>query len=191
MKFNRYLCMLGVLTAGLTRSVPSHADEPEPESLLKGNKANERNTDVASSGFEMPYHATPESKDATEIVISAGGLASAGNSRSIAVTSAGKFRLRRGSDQLGAAIAANYAESAIDKGQGLQTTVENFQGKLRYDRFLAGSFAVFDVSSNDAINPEKEYVGGSPLEPVIVFLTGSTTFLICSVFEVPSRGSTG
>ena len=147
MKLNHYLCMLGVLMAGLTLGIPSHAEEPQPESLLKGNKANEGNTDVASSGFEMPYHATPQTKDATELVISAGGLASAGNSRSLAATSAGKFRLRRGSDQLGAGISANYAESAIDKGQGLQTTVENFQGKLRYDRFLAGSLAVFGALS--------------------------------------------
>jgi putative salt-induced outer membrane protein len=145
--YSHYLCMLGVLMAGLTRSIPSHADEPQPESLLKGNKANEGNTDVASSGFEMPYHATPKTKDATELVISAGGLASAGNSRSLAATSAGKFRLRRGSDQLGAGLSANYAESAIEKGQGLQTTVENFQGKLRYDRFLAGSFAAFGALS--------------------------------------------
>jgi len=147
MKLNRYLCMLSVLMAALTRSIPSHAEEPEPESLLEGNKATEGNTDVASSGFELPYHAKPDAKDATEFVISAGGLASAGNSRSLAVTSAGRFRLRRGSDQLGAGIAANYAESAIDKGQGLQTTVENFQGKLRYDRFLAGSFAAFAALS--------------------------------------------
>ena len=92
MKLNRYLCMLGVLMAGLTRSIPSHADEPEPESLLKGNKASEGNTDVADSGFEMPYHATRETKDATEFVISAGGLASAGNSSSIAATAAVRVR---------------------------------------------------------------------------------------------------
>jgi putative salt-induced outer membrane protein len=147
MKLNCYLCMLCVLMAGLTRSAPSRADEPVPESLLKSNKASEGNTDVATSGFEIPYHATPDSKDATEIVISAGGLASAGNSRSLAATAAGKFRLRRGSDQFGAGIAANYAESAVDKAQGLQTTVENFQGKLRYDRFLAGSLAVFGALS--------------------------------------------
>jgi putative salt-induced outer membrane protein YdiY len=146
MKINRYLSTLCVLLAGLARGAPSRADEPEPESLMKGNKAS-GNTDVATSGFEMPYQAMPQTTDATEFVISAGFLASAGNSRSLAATSAGKFRLRRGSDQFGAGMAANYAESAVDKGKGLQTTVENFQGKLRYDRFLAGSFAVFGALS--------------------------------------------
>jgi putative salt-induced outer membrane protein len=65
----------------------------------------------------------------------------------MAATSAGKFRMRRGSDQLGAAIAANYAQASAVKGESIQTTVENFQGKLRYDRFLAGSFAIFGAAS--------------------------------------------
>jgi putative salt-induced outer membrane protein len=115
--------------------------------LVKSSKASEGSTDVATSGFEKADKTKSDSKDATELEVSAGGLAAAGNSRSIAATSAGKFRLRRGSDQVGAGIAANYAESAVTKGQGLQTTVENFQAKLRYDRFLAGSFAVFGAVS--------------------------------------------
>src|SRR6185369_4316892 len=113
------------------------------DSLVKTTKASEGKTDVATSGFEKADKDKPDSKDATELEISAGGLASAGNSRSLAATAAGKFRWRQESDQVGAGIAANYAESAVNKGEGLQTTVENFQGKVRYDRFLAGSFAVF------------------------------------------------
>ena len=143
MKLNCHLCALSFLLAGLSLSAPSHADEPLPDSLVKSSKATEGSTDVATSGFEKADKPKPDAKDATELEISAGGLASAGNSRSIAATTAGKFRWRRGSDQLGAGIAANYAESAVNKGDGLQTTVENFQGKVRYDRFLAGSFAVF------------------------------------------------
>jgi len=143
MKLNCYLCTLCFLSAGLSLSAPSHADEPLPDSLVKNSKATEGSTDVATSGFEKADKAKPDAKDATELEISAGGLASAGNSRSIAATAAGKFRWRRGSDQVGAGIAANYAESAVNKGEGLQPTVENFQGKLRYDRFLAGAFAVF------------------------------------------------
>jgi len=143
MKINRHCCTLSVLLAGLLLSAPGRAAEPLPDSLVKSSKASEGSTDVATSGFETAAKAKADSKDATELEISAGGLASAGNSRSIAATSAGKFRLRRSSDQVGAAIAANYAESQVTKGEGLQTTVENFQGKVRYDRFLAGSFAVF------------------------------------------------
>ncbi|MEI9939516.1 MAG: DUF481 domain-containing protein [Pseudomonadota bacterium] len=147
MKINCYICALPFLLAGLSLSKPSRADEPLPDSLVTSSKATEGSTDVATSGFEKADKVKADAKDATELEISAGGLASAGNSRSLAATSAGKFRLRRGSDQIGAAIAANYAESSVNKGEGLQTTVENFQGKLRYDRFLAGSFAVFGAVS--------------------------------------------
>ncbi|HKO51009.1 MAG TPA: DUF481 domain-containing protein [Polyangiaceae bacterium] len=147
MKINLCCCAFSMLAAGLSLSAPSRADAPLPDSLVKGSKASEGKTDVASSGFEKAEKTKPDSKDATELEISAGGLASAGNSRSIAATAASKFRLRRGFDQVGAALAANYGESAVNKGQGLQTTVENFQGRIRYDRFLAGSLAVFGAVS--------------------------------------------
>lgn len=147
MKIYRYFCTLSVLSAGLALAKQSRADAPLPDSLVKSSSATSGSTDVATSGFEKGGKPAAESKDATELEISAGGLASAGNSRSMAATTAGKFRLRRGSDQVGAAVAANYAESAVNKGQGLRTTVENFQGKLRYDRFLAGSLAVFGAVS--------------------------------------------
>jgi putative salt-induced outer membrane protein len=147
MKIISYFCGLSFLSAGLSLSAVSRAEAPLPDSLVKSSKATEGTTNVATSGFEKSDKVAPESKDATELEISAGGLASAGNSRSIAATSAGKFRVRRGANQVGAAVAANYAESAVSKDEGLRTTVENFQGKLRYDRFLAGSFAVFGAVS--------------------------------------------
>jgi len=143
MKINCYCCALSLLLAGLSLTAPSRAQTALPDSLVKTTKASEGKTDVATSGFEKADKDKPDSKDATELEISAGVLASAGNSRSLAATAAGKFRWRQESDQIGAGIAANYAESRVNKGEGLQTTVENFQGKLRYDRFLAGSFAVF------------------------------------------------
>ena len=146
MSINWHYATLSFLCAGLLVSKPSRADDPLPASLVKSDQASSGSTDVATSGFEKAEKAAAASKDAAEFEFSAGGLASAGNSRSMAATSASKFRLRRGSNQLGAAIAANYAQSAT-KGEGLQTTVENFQGKLRYDRFLAGSFAVFGAAS--------------------------------------------
>jgi putative salt-induced outer membrane protein len=147
MKINCYCCAASLLLAGLSLSTPSRADAPLPDSLVKSTNASEGKTDVATSGFEKSDHPKPDDKDATELAVSAGGLASAGNSRSLAATAAGKFRWRRGSDQIGAGLAANYAESRVNKGDGLQTTVENFQGKVRYDRFLAGPFAVFGAVS--------------------------------------------
>ena len=148
MKINCCCCAASLLLAGISLSTVSRADDaPLPSSLVKSTNASEGKTEVATAGFEKTDRAKPDDKDATELDVSAGGLASAGNSRSIAATAGGKFRMRRGADQLGAGLAANYGESAVNKGEGLQTTVENFQGKIRYDRFLAGSFAAFGAVS--------------------------------------------
>jgi putative salt-induced outer membrane protein len=147
MKITWQCCTLSVFFGLLLSSRPCRADEPLPSSLVTSSQASSGSTDVATSGFEKADKPPAETKDASELQLSAGGLASAGNSRSLAATSAGKFRLRRGSNQIGAALAANYAQSAAAKGEGLQTTVENLQGKLRYDRFLAGSLAMFGALS--------------------------------------------
>jgi putative salt-induced outer membrane protein len=144
------LAAWSALSAGFLFSRASRADDaaaPLPDSLLKQDQASSGATNVATSGFEKADKPAADAKDASELSLSAGGLASAGNSRSIAATSAGKFRVRRGANQLGAAVAANFARSAAKKDDALETTVENFQGKLRYDRFLAGSFAVFGAAS--------------------------------------------
>lgn len=135
------------LSAGLLFSRESRADDARPQSLLKTDRASSGSTDVATSGFEKADKPAADAKDATELALSAGGLASAGNSRSIAATGAGKFRLRREANQVGAAFAANFARAAAKKGDPLQTTVDNVQGKLRYDRFISGSFAVFGAAS--------------------------------------------
>lgn len=109
---------------------------------MSQDAASSGSTEVATTGFEAPVAAEEESKDATTANLSAGGLVSSGNSRAVAVTGGGDFRARRGSNQISAKAAANYSRSAAE-GQGMQTTVENYQGKVRYDRFLAKGFAVF------------------------------------------------
>jgi putative salt-induced outer membrane protein YdiY len=150
MTFYRRFCAACVLSAGLFLSRTSRADDataPLPDSLLKQDQASSGSTDVATTGFEKAEKLEATAKDASELQVSAGGLASAGNSRSIAGTGAGKFRVRREANQVGGAVAANFARSAAQKEAPLKTTVENFQGKLRYDRFLAGSFAVFGAVS--------------------------------------------
>lgn len=138
-------CALSALCTVFFLSRPSRADDL-PDSQLKQDNASSGSTDVATSGFEK-VEKPKDDKDATELQLSAGGLAAAGNSKSIAFTSAGKFRLRRAENQVSAAAAANFARAAANKDAPLETTVENFQGKVRYDRFLAGGLAVFGSAS--------------------------------------------
>ncbi len=117
--------------------------EDVPTGTSEAAKATKGTTDVTSEGkFEGGSKFDPEAKDATELSISAGGLSASGNSKLLALTTASTFRFRRIDNQLSAALAANYTKSGV-AGADAVTTVENFQGKTRYDRFLSGDFAVF------------------------------------------------
>lgn len=77
------------------------------------------------------------------LLVSAGGLFAAGNSRSVSFTSAGNFRLRRDIHQFGAVAALNFGRSAPGRGEPMETTVENYQGRVRYDLFFAEKLAGF------------------------------------------------
>lgn len=118
------------------------ASAQAPTGLMEKNAASSGKTDVASEGFEGTTK-PPESKDATELSFNAGAFLAAGNSRSIAATFAEQFRLRRDVHQLSVSSGVNYGRSALDPDTGMETTVENYQGKARYDYFLGGGFALF------------------------------------------------
>lgn len=116
------------------------------ESLLAGKNATEGKTDVANEGFEKVDVPSTEN-DVTELKLAAGGLMATGNSRSMAGTATGKARIRRKQNQYSADVAANYAESAPDLESDREVTVENYQGRIRYDRFLSERWALFAAES--------------------------------------------
>jgi len=101
-------------------------------------------TDVVKEGFQKAAEDKEEErkKAVSELAFNLGGLFTAGNSRSAAVTAGVKSRLRRGDHQLSLAIAGNYARSG-KVGTGSDTTVENLQGMARYDYFVLKPLAVF------------------------------------------------
>jgi putative salt-induced outer membrane protein YdiY len=70
-------------------------------------------------------------------------MSSGGNARSLGLTTSGKFRLRRGANEVGATVVGNYGRAAAGPDQPVETTVENLQGKVRYDRYISGPFAAF------------------------------------------------
>lgn len=122
----------------------------EPSGLLKQGNASSGATDVAQEGFQAATKAEGESKDATNLTLSAGGLAAAGNASSLFLTGAGDFRLRRDIHQLGVLAAANYGRAEVDvdgdpatDDRRTDTTVNNYQGRLRYDLFFAKRIAAF------------------------------------------------
>jgi putative salt-induced outer membrane protein len=117
-----------------------------PEGLMKQDAATSGSTEVAKSGFET-VQKPADAKEATELKLSAGGLMATGNSRSLALTGSGQLRLRRAENEYSANFAANYARAAAAAGEPMETTVENLQGRIRYDRFLTEHWSLFAAQS--------------------------------------------
>jgi putative salt-induced outer membrane protein YdiY len=83
--------------------------------------------------------AAPEGINAS---VSAGGLSSSGNSRLVAFTGSGTFDWRGGKNGMGASLVGNYGKSAPPGGE-METTTENAQGRVRYDRYLLDDASLF------------------------------------------------
>lgn len=80
--------------------------------------------------------------EGTAASVSAGGLSSSGNSRLVAFTGSGTFDWRGGANGVGASLVGNYGKSAPPDGE-METTTENFQGRVRYDRYLIDDLSLF------------------------------------------------
>jgi putative salt-induced outer membrane protein len=111
--------------------------------VMKHDTATAGKSDVATETFATVAKPDDKAKDTTEAKIVAGGLWATGNSRSLATTALGTVRTRRGPNEFSAALAANYGRAAAKPEEDMTTTVENYQGKLRYDRFVSQDVAVF------------------------------------------------
>ncbi len=99
---------------------------------------------MVSTGFESSHKPTEgEAKDATELKVSAGGMSSGGNSRSLGLTATAKFGLRRGMNEVNEALVGNYGRAAANPEDTLETTVEKPAARLRYDRYVSGPLALF------------------------------------------------
>ena len=123
---------------------PAARADDLPKGLADQKPASAGKTDVAKEGFEGATK-PEDDKDASQAEISAGGLVASGNSKQMALTSAGKVRIRRDKHQFTGAAAANFARAAAPDApdQGMQTTVENLQGRVRYDYFFAKHWSLF------------------------------------------------
>jgi len=81
--------------------------------------------------------------DGTTASLSAGGQISTGNSELTAGTVSGAYETRFDNNGIGTSIVGNYGQSATPPSDHERVTVQNVQGRLRYDRFLADAFSVF------------------------------------------------
>jgi len=124
-------------------SSAAHAQDDPAPGLMKQDAATTGNTQLANETYAAAQRDAEDAKDTLEAKIAAGGLAATGNSRSLAATASGDFRIRRAANQFSAAAAVNYARAAADRDSSVETTVQNEQGRVRYDRFLTDRLALF------------------------------------------------
>lgn len=86
---------------------------------------------------------TIEKKDeGTTASASAGGQWVTGNSRMLALTLNGGAETRWSMNGLGGSVIGNYGRAALP-GESIQTTAQNLQARLRYDRYLIEQASVF------------------------------------------------
>jgi putative salt-induced outer membrane protein len=86
---------------------------------------------------------TIEKKDeGTTASASAGGQWVTGNSRMLALTLNGAAETRWSMNGLGGSLLGNYGRAALP-GESIQTTAQNLQARLRYDRYLIERASVF------------------------------------------------
>jgi putative salt-induced outer membrane protein len=114
-----------------------------PGETVKANTATKGNTDIAKGGFVTGGERSEDDPTyVNDVSIGAGGLFSSGNARTIALTSTVRTRIRRDEHQFSGATAINYGRAG-KKGQEIDSTVENYQGLLRYDYFLTNEVSLF------------------------------------------------
>jgi putative salt-induced outer membrane protein YdiY len=133
--------MRSTLLLSLSLLLVASVASAQPKGTVTDAPVSKGKTDVTTDSFTAAAVREDE-KDATELAINGGALIASGNSKSLAVTAGTTYRLRREDNQLSFAGAGNYSRAAIGRNQPV-TTVENLQGRLRYDRFFAKDWTVF------------------------------------------------
>lgn len=133
--------------APATPPVPPTTGSGDPVETVRAKTATTGKTDIVKGGFvtsEAPKDDDP--RYVNDVSIGVGGLFSAGNARTIALTTLGRVRLRRDEHQFTGAAVANFARAG-KRGTPVDTTVENYQGLLRYDYFLTNDVSLFMQST--------------------------------------------
>jgi putative salt-induced outer membrane protein YdiY len=136
----RHALALGTLIAGSAATEQAAAEEPmgaPPPDLEKVAAG------PAAPADAPEFDAAPQG---TMISAAAGGLSSTGNSRLIAATVNAALDSRLGDNGFGASVLGNYGRGA-PPGEALDTTVENVQGRLRYDRYVLDDASVFLIAT--------------------------------------------
>src|SRR5262245_2028720 len=103
----------------LAQSAP--AAPTSPAETVKAQPATTGKTDIAKGGFVTAVAAKEDDpKTVNDVSIGLGGLFSAGNARTVALTTLGRARVRRDEHQFSTALTANFARAG-KKGESIDT----------------------------------------------------------------------
>lgn len=127
---------LALLLGTSTLRAEMGAPPPDPEALVAELKG----------PADVPK-LSAKANDSTNVTLSAGGLLTTGNSRTLALTLNGAFDMRRGNNGFGAFVLGNYGESAPEPGAPMEPSAENIQGRIRYDRYIGERLSVFLIAT--------------------------------------------
>lgn len=100
--------------------------------------------DAPKDGAAAP--AVEKKLDGTTVTLSAGGMSATGNTRQLALTANGIFETLFDNNGIGVSVLGNYGRGATP-GQPVETTAENLQGRIRYDRYLVDRLSVFLINT--------------------------------------------
>lgn len=151
------VALVPALSAAQPAATADRAAAPEAKALVSGPKEGK------GPGLDA------KAADAINASASAGGMLTTGNTKTQALTLNGVFDMRRGMNGFGAALLGNYGVSKLPGATESQTTAENFQARLRYDRYLTERFALFlmlterydrfqGLASRTNIDPGAKYI---------------------------------
>ncbi|HEY6459845.1 MAG TPA: DUF481 domain-containing protein, partial [Polyangiaceae bacterium] len=124
-------------------AVPFFATEARAQAPTGAPPADEKALVTAPTApGEMPADTKPPT-DGTTATLSAGGQLATGNSNLLAGTINGAVDARRGLNEYGFSVLGSYGQSKPVGGAWAVETVGNFQGKLRYDRYVSDRAGFF------------------------------------------------
>ncbi len=144
-KLSRFIAPLGIAALSLVSSrafaqsppaIGAAAPPPDAKALVAGPKG----------PADAPKIEAPKT-DETNVNVSAGGLITTGNSKTVALTMNGLFDMRRGNNGLLVGLIGNYGESTVAPATEGKATAQNIQGKLRYDRYFLDNLSGFLITT--------------------------------------------
>lgn len=127
------LVLLGIEASAHAQQTPMGVPPPEAKAVVEAPK-----------GIEAPK--LEKKTDGTTASVSAGGLLTTGNSRLLAMSGNGIFESRYGANGFGASLLGNYGQGA-PAGGAVHVTTQNFQGRVRYDRYLVDELGLFLINT--------------------------------------------